>query len=255
MRFAATPGYVGRLHGPYLPGNHRYCVRFYYLLQASRKVDNALILYIYDEHNVAVEKVWSLSYNSKSVWTQVEITFMKPMLTKVPHTYVTGGVLNGRRGERFVSSAPLQLVFASICRNFWECGLVAIDDISVSLGDCQITAGEPCSLHITSSGNTWYCRTAAMRTLKPEPPIAAEGGRAQLAAVIYPALASEGRRMSMFLLCARGGTPAVRAQILRGSAWFGFPARKTRAAAHICDALLALISLSWEEASRRCYAS
>ncbi|XP_056888182.1 MAM domain-containing protein 2a isoform X2 [Takifugu flavidus] len=115
MRFTSTPGYVGRLHGPYLAGNHKYCVRFYYLLQAFRKVDNALILYIYDENNVAVEKVWSLAHNSKSVWTQVEITFMKPMLTK--------------------------LVFASICRNFWECGLVAIDDITVSLGDCQITAG------------------------------------------------------------------------------------------------------------------
>lgn len=35
-----------------------------------------------------------------------------------------------------------QLVFASICRSFWECGLVAIDDISISHGDCQITAGK-----------------------------------------------------------------------------------------------------------------
>lgn len=103
MRSSSTPGYVGRLHGPYLSGNHRYCVRFYYLLQAFRKVDNALILYIYDEHNVAVEKVWSLSYTSRSVWTQVEITFMKPMLTKVGRTYGTGGVLNGRLFDR----APL----------------------------------------------------------------------------------------------------------------------------------------------------
>lgn len=103
LRSASTPGYVGRLHGPYLTGNHRYCVRFYYLLQAFRKVDNALILYVYDEHNVAVEKVWSLSSNSKSVWTQVEITFMKPMLTKVRRTYVARGVLNGRMADR----APL----------------------------------------------------------------------------------------------------------------------------------------------------
>lgn len=35
-----------------------------------------------------------------------------------------------------------QVVFVSICKNFWECGLVAIDDITVSLGDCQITAGK-----------------------------------------------------------------------------------------------------------------
>uniref|UniRef100_A0A3Q3WVL5 MAM domain-containing protein n=1 Tax=Mola mola TaxID=94237 RepID=A0A3Q3WVL5_MOLML len=112
-RFMSMPGYLGRLHGPFLPGNHKYCLRFYYLL--FEKVDSALVLYIYDEHNVALEKVWSLYDSSGSVWNEVEITYMKPMTTKV--------------------------VFASICRNFWECGLVAIDDITVSLGDCQITAG------------------------------------------------------------------------------------------------------------------
>nr|XP_040051327.1 MAM domain-containing protein 2-like [Gasterosteus aculeatus aculeatus] len=114
-RFTLQPGYVGRLHGPLLPGNHKYCLRFYYLLHGFRKVDNALFLYIYDENNVAQEKVWSLTDTSKAVWTEVEITYMKPMFTKV--------------------------VFVSICKNFWECGLAAIDDITVSLGDCRMTAG------------------------------------------------------------------------------------------------------------------
>ncbi|XP_045889985.1 MAM domain-containing protein 2a [Micropterus dolomieu] len=114
-RFTSRPGYVGRLHGPFLPGNHKYCLRFYYLLHGFRKVDNALSLYIYDENNVALEKVWSLADTSRAVWTEVEITYMKPMFSKV--------------------------VFVSICKNFWECGLVAIDDITISLGDCQITAG------------------------------------------------------------------------------------------------------------------
>lgn len=36
----------------------------------------------------------------------------------------------------------VQLVFASICRSFWECGLVALDDITVTHGDCRITAGK-----------------------------------------------------------------------------------------------------------------
>lgn len=40
-----------------------------------------------------------------------------------------------------VFSLFCQVVFASICTNFWECGLVAIDDITVSMGDCQIKAG------------------------------------------------------------------------------------------------------------------
>lgn len=114
-RFMNLPGYMGRLHGPFLPGNHRYCLRFYYLLYGYGKVDHALALYVYDENNVAQEKVWSLTDTSRSVWTEVEVTYMKPMASKV--------------------------VFASICTNFWECGLVAIDDITVSLGDCQITAG------------------------------------------------------------------------------------------------------------------
>ncbi|XP_051806645.1 MAM domain-containing protein 2a [Acanthochromis polyacanthus] len=113
-RFTSRPGYVGRLHGPFLFGNHKYCLRFYYMLHGFRKVDNALVLYIYDENNVAQEKVWSLTDISHAVWTEVEITYMKPMLTKI--------------------------VFVSICKNFWECGLIAIDDITVSLGDCQMTA-------------------------------------------------------------------------------------------------------------------
>ncbi|XP_018555189.1 MAM domain-containing protein 2a isoform X1 [Lates calcarifer] len=114
-RFTSRPGYVGRLHGPFLPGSYKYCLRFYYMLHGFRKIENALVLYIYDENNVALEKVWSLADTPRAVWTQVEITYMKPMLTKV--------------------------VFVSICKNFWECGLVAIDDITVSVGDCQITAG------------------------------------------------------------------------------------------------------------------
>ncbi|XP_047446809.1 MAM domain-containing protein 2a [Mugil cephalus] len=113
-RFTSSPGYVGRLHGPFLPGNHKYCLRFYYVLHGFRKVDNALFVYIFDENNVAQEKVWSLTDTSRAIWTRVEITYMKPMLSKV--------------------------VFVSICQNFWDCGLVAIDDITVSLGDCQIPA-------------------------------------------------------------------------------------------------------------------
>lgn len=114
-RFTSRPGYVGRLHGPLLPGNHKYCLRFYYLIQGFMKADNAVVIYIYDENNVAQEKVWSLADTSRAVWTEVEITYMKPMFSKV--------------------------VFVSICKNFWECSLVAIDDITVSLGDCQITTG------------------------------------------------------------------------------------------------------------------
>jgi hypothetical protein len=82
---------VGRLHGPFLPGNHKYCLRFHYALHGFRKVENALVLYIYDQHNVAQEKVWSLADTTRDVWTGVDITYMKPMVTKVTtHAYTEG---------------------------------------------------------------------------------------------------------------------------------------------------------------------
>ncbi|TRY95871.1 hypothetical protein DNTS_021400 [Danionella cerebrum] len=113
-RHASRPGYVGRLFGPFLPGNHKYCLRFHYALHGFMKTDNALALYVYDENNVAQEKLWTVSGHSRDIWTLAEVTYMKPMRTKV--------------------------AFVSICRNFWECGLVALDDITVSLGDRLITA-------------------------------------------------------------------------------------------------------------------
>ncbi|XP_033870376.2 MAM domain-containing protein 2-like [Acipenser ruthenus] len=118
-RLISRPGYVGRLYGPYLPGTLKYCLRFYYALHGFIKTDNTLAVYIYDENNVAQEKVWTVSESPTGSWIQVEISYQKPMPTKV--------------------------VFVSICTHFWDCGLVALDDITVSLGDCRIYAdGFPC---------------------------------------------------------------------------------------------------------------
>ena len=36
----------------------------------------------------------------------------------------------------------VKLLFVSICRSFWDCGSVALDDISLSLGDCELKTGE-----------------------------------------------------------------------------------------------------------------
>ncbi|KAL0979007.1 hypothetical protein UPYG_G00179220 [Umbra pygmaea] len=49
---------------------------------------------------------------------------------------------SGPRWKSHIPSLwPQRVVFVSICRNFWDCGLVAIDDITVIVGDCQITRG------------------------------------------------------------------------------------------------------------------
>ncbi|KAF5906622.1 MAM domain-containing protein 2 isoform X1, partial [Clarias magur] len=114
-RFRSRSGYVSRLHGPFLPGNHKYCLRFYYALHGLRKTDNTLALYVYDEHNVAQAKVWTVPESARDVWTEVDVTYQRPMPTKI--------------------------VFVSICRSFWDCGLIALDDIKVTLGDCSITPG------------------------------------------------------------------------------------------------------------------
>ena len=43
----------------------------------------------------------------------------------------------------------VQIAFVSTCRSFWDCGSVALDDISVSLGDCELMTGNTCRfIHI-----------------------------------------------------------------------------------------------------------
>ena len=51
-------------------------------------------------------------------------------------------VVEGFAPAKSLLIAPaVQVVFVSTCTNFWDCGSVALDDISVSLGDCDLTAG------------------------------------------------------------------------------------------------------------------
>lgn len=111
--FTSLAPYMDRLHGPLLPGNTKYCLTFFYLLSGFRKLDQVLSVYIYDQNNVALEKLWSLADASRATWHRVELTYRKPMVSKV--------------------------VFVSLCRSFWECGAVALDDIAVSVGDCQLS--------------------------------------------------------------------------------------------------------------------
>ncbi|XP_019410739.1 PREDICTED: MAM domain-containing protein 2 isoform X1 [Crocodylus porosus] len=110
-KFTSQPGYIGRLYGPSLPENLQYCLRFYYALYGFFKMSGTLAVYIFEENHVVQEKIWSVLESPRGVWTQAEVTFQKPM--------------------------PCKVVFVSWCKSFWDCGLVALDDISVSLGSCQ----------------------------------------------------------------------------------------------------------------------
>ncbi|KAI1904928.1 hypothetical protein AGOR_G00010730 [Albula goreensis] len=114
-RFLQKYGYVSRLFGPSMPGQLTYCLRFYYTLMGIGKSDSSLAVYVQHEDSQTLEKIWTVSGNSKDIWTEVDITFQNPQATKV--------------------------VFVSICKNFWDCGLVALDDIRVTLGDCSLSSG------------------------------------------------------------------------------------------------------------------
>ncbi|XP_068409531.1 MAM domain-containing protein 2 isoform X3 [Eschrichtius robustus] len=109
-KFTSQPGYIGRLYGPSLPGNLQYCLRFYYAIYGFLKMSDTLAVYIFEENHMVQDKIWSVLESPRGVWMQAEITFKKPMPTKV--------------------------VFMSLCKSFWDCGLVALDDITIQLGSC-----------------------------------------------------------------------------------------------------------------------
>ncbi|KAL0965439.1 hypothetical protein UPYG_G00281290 [Umbra pygmaea] len=114
-RFKRSSGYISRLLGPLLPGSMKYCLRFHYSLRGFINTEHALIVYLQDQSRITNERIWTQNDKSRGVWIATDINFQSPQATRV--------------------------VFVSTCINFWDCGSVAIDDISVSLGDCDFTAG------------------------------------------------------------------------------------------------------------------
>ncbi|XP_044030229.1 MAM domain-containing protein 2-like [Siniperca chuatsi] len=108
-------GYVSHLISPTLPGNMKYCLRFYFSLRGFNQTDRALTVYLQQQQSSSQEKIWTQGEKSRGIWIATDVTFQ--------------------------TTQPAKLVFVSTCRSFWDCGSVALDDISVSLGDCELTAG------------------------------------------------------------------------------------------------------------------
>ncbi|KAI4882718.1 hypothetical protein NFI96_028526 [Prochilodus magdalenae] len=111
-RFTLQSGYVSRLYGPPLPGNQKYCLRFFYSLRGFSKTGQALAVYLYDTVSAKQHIIWTQSEKTRDVWIQVELAIQSQKTT--------------------------QVVFVSTCKSFWTCGSVGLDDISVSLGDCEL---------------------------------------------------------------------------------------------------------------------
>ncbi|XP_049909646.1 MAM domain-containing protein 2-like [Epinephelus moara] len=115
-RLSPRSGYVSRLIGPTLPGNMKYCLRFYFSLRGFNQTDQALTVYLQPlQQSSSQEKIWTQGERSRGIWITTDVTFQ--------------------------TSQPAKVVFVSTCRSFWDCGSVALDDISMSLGDCELTTG------------------------------------------------------------------------------------------------------------------
>ncbi|XP_020491729.2 MAM domain-containing protein 2 isoform X2 [Labrus bergylta] len=114
-RLNPQSGYVNRLISPTLPGNMKFCLRFYFSLRGFNQTDRALAVYLQQQQqSSSQEKIWTQGEKSRGIWIGTDATFQ--------------------------TSKPAKVVFVSTCRSFWDCGSVALDDISVSLGDCELTA-------------------------------------------------------------------------------------------------------------------
>ncbi|XP_068190736.1 MAM domain-containing protein 2-like [Antennarius striatus] len=114
-RMSPQSAYINRLIGPVLLGNTKFCLRFYFSLRGFNQTDRALSVYLQNQQSSSQEKIWTLGEKSRGIWIATDVTFQ--------------------------TSQPAKVVFISSCRSIWDCGSVALDDISVSLGDCELTAG------------------------------------------------------------------------------------------------------------------
>ncbi|KAJ0057676.1 hypothetical protein NL108_011625, partial [Boleophthalmus pectinirostris] len=110
-----APGsvYVSRLLGPNLPGNTKFCLRFYFSLRGYNQTEQALSVYL--QHGLVQEKIWTQGEKSRGIWIQGDVSF--------------------------TTSSPSKVVFVSVCRSLWDCGSVALDDISLELGHCELGTG------------------------------------------------------------------------------------------------------------------
>ncbi|XP_006734291.1 MAM domain-containing protein 2, partial [Leptonychotes weddellii] len=83
------------------------CLSFYYQLQQGN--DNSFSLYTRDGAGL-YEEIWKVGQPGSAAWNLAEVEFSAPY--------------------------PMEVVFMSLCKSFWDCGLVALDDITIELGSC-----------------------------------------------------------------------------------------------------------------------
>ncbi|KAM9455823.1 MAM domain-containing protein 2 [Clarias gariepinus] len=117
-RYTMHTGSISRLFGPSLPGNQKFCLKFFYSLRGFSKSET-LAVYLYNSTAQRHTRVWTPTDRTRDVWIRAELS------------------LQAQNGT--------QVMFTSACRSFWSCGSAALDDISLRLGDCELPLGSPLS--------------------------------------------------------------------------------------------------------------
>ncbi|XP_061149410.1 MAM domain-containing protein 2-like [Syngnathus typhle] len=117
-QLSTQSSYMSRLVSPTLAANMKYCLRFYFSLRGFNQTDQALAVYL--QQGSSQEKIWTQGEKSRGIWIAADVTFQ--------------------------TSQPAKVVFVSTCRSLWDCGSVALDDITMSLGDCELATGMSSSL-------------------------------------------------------------------------------------------------------------
>ncbi|XP_063067983.1 MAM domain-containing protein 2-like [Engraulis encrasicolus] len=117
-----SSSYVSRLVGPVLPGPRRFCLRFFSSLRGGLgSAAPPLAVYLQHVSSGGLREVWHQTQSTRDVWIKHEVT------------------VNTKHSAQHV-------LFVSACKSFWNCTSVALDDISLTLGDCAPPAGCPDSL-------------------------------------------------------------------------------------------------------------
>ncbi|XP_051541508.1 MAM domain-containing protein 2 [Myxocyprinus asiaticus] len=130
-RFILQSGYISRLFGPPMAKNQKYCLKFYYSLRSLSGRDQVLAVYLYNTDNTNQEKIWTQNENIRNVWIAIELTIQ--------------------------TQKNAQVVFISTCKNIWSCGSVGLDDIKVSLGDCNLPLASSLSGPSHCDFETGFC--------------------------------------------------------------------------------------------------
>lgn len=86
-RSSLQSGYISRLFGPPMPGNQKYCLKFFYSLRGLSGTDQVLSAYLYYRDGTKQEQIWSQNEKIRNVWIAVELTIQSQKNAQVRYVF------------------------------------------------------------------------------------------------------------------------------------------------------------------------